>query len=229
MEAHHRRWLIAAAAAVVLVIAAFVLFGGPGDPADDLANGAGEVRIEAIHRLSERNDAQSAQVLSRYVRDQDTQVATQSLLALSRMKSQGDSGSLAQALRDNRPEVREAAIVALAPRDPGAVRQVLTDPREKDQVRATAVAELGAQQNWESMPDMIKAMNDPSEEVRKAAYNSVLTILGVRRYAGYDPEGDDPKSKQERAAFVSYLLTNYGNMKDSVDDWKKRVKMKRGG
>lgn len=232
------RILLGVVGGVVLLIAIFNWFGGESE--GDLDSDDRQARLAAIANLEDQDSTTAARKIEQYIGDQDVVVARRSIQALGRMKKGAEPEMIEAALADRRPEIREAAVVALGMRhrdgqSAAALRRVLADSSETPEVRAAAAAELGSQRDWDAMPELVKALNDPSRIVRAAAFGAVQRNIGVGIV-----QSDSPLAKRapntysvdappaERAAFVQFFMRDYPNYKHMHDAYIKYENEKRG-
>lgn len=102
-----------------------------------------------------------------------------------------------QALTAAAPSEREVAALRLAAGGEAALpqmRRVLAESNSPH-VRAAVSQGLGAAGDWESVPNLIALLSDPSELVRGRAGNAIVELLG----ADYFFRADDPLDKRNAA------------------------------
>lgn len=217
------RIILGVVGGVVLLIALFNWFGG--ESSGDLDSDDRQARLAAIANLETQDSAEAAQQIERLIGDQDVVVARRSIQALGRMKSSARPEMIEAALADTRPEIREAAVVALGMRhrdgqSAAVLRRVLADRSETPDIRAAAAAELGSQRDWAAMPELVAALNDESRIVRAAAFGAVQRNIGVGIVQSDSPLAsrapntysvDAPPA--ERAAFVRFFMRDYPQYK----------------
>jgi hypothetical protein len=125
------------------------------------------------------------------VQHQDTTVAVNALAAIGRSGKSEYAPKAQQALSDVRPEVREAAVVALSKmdgeQDAGQVLQLFT-PSQPEPVRTAVAQYIGRKQCWDGFPQIIKGLRDPDAEVRAMAYAAFKKMM--RRDYHFNPYGD---------------------------------------
>ncbi len=216
MSERARQILIYSVLGVAFLILIWTLIPKEEDWESMLESGSREERLEAIVKIQAWNTPEAAEILQKYIRDQDTTVAQRTLLALGRM-SHADKAVLITAFEDTRPVVREAAVSSLVDHDPGYLRNLLADQNQAPAIRATCAANLGGKRDWDSMPQLILAMDDPDATVRAAAASAVRHVMGVQRFGDYSVDGDPIK----RRNFVRWLYENHHGFKDVHDDFDK--------
>jgi len=113
-------------------------------------------------------------------------------------------------VRDPRPDVRVAAVAALSrfdreKIDQGAVAEALSQDSHAA-VRAAAAKTLGTIHAWDAMPQLVAALRDPDETVRRRAGKAVERILGVGY--GYDATAH-PKQRERVVRQIEKEWPNY--------------------
>lgn len=221
MSDRNRQILIYSILGVLLLVLIWTLLPSEENWEEMLASGSREQRLEAIAKIQAQNTPDAAGILQKYILDQDQTIAQRTLLALGRMEH-ADKDVLATALDDTRPLVRESAVSALVVHDTARVRALLRDPKEPPEIRASCAANLGGLRDWDSMPQLILAMDDPDANVRAAAANSVRHVMGVRKFGDYQVDGDPAK----RRNFVKWLYENHHGFKDVHDGFDKYLDLR---
>jgi len=116
-------------------------------------------------------------------------------------------------------QVAWQAVTDLGRFDVKSVSETLVEVMESDSraaIRTAAARALGRIEVWETMPNLIKALDDPALEVRQAANVAIVKIIGVDY--GFRPDG----GAAERRRFISGLLNNYEREHAAYLDWQKR-------
>jgi hypothetical protein len=112
---------------------------------------------------------------------------------------------------------RERAALDLAGGNASAIapmREVLAKT-ESPQVKSYIIQGLGAQRDWDSMPALIDALDDPAIQVRDRAGVAVNAMLGVDYYY----KANDPAPKREAA--VKLMRQRYKSMLKSPPPFAK--------
>ena len=121
------------------------------------------------------------------------------LFAISQQPSPQDVPALKKAIQSPSWEDRHAAVTGLGrlkdKGDPATLLAVLTNAREKPEVRAAAAEQLGAMKYIDAGPAIIDAMSDDSELVRAAAGVALAKLMGMV----FDFSARDPAGKREEA------------------------------
>jgi len=128
-----------------------------------------------------------------------------------------------QALQAENPEQREMAAAQLAQfptKGRKATVQLRTVLKKSDSpvVRATAIQGLASEGDYESMNEIIAALNDPNPLVRGRAGAAVEDMLGLR----FDMRHDDPTEK--RRVKIQLVKDAWEDMRGSrmLEDWRSR-------
>ncbi|MCX5682218.1 MAG: HEAT repeat domain-containing protein [Planctomycetota bacterium] len=200
---HKRLILVAGAGIVTAAILALTCGSFFTDPAARAAQpGDTKARLAAINEIAHAPSAKTMSALAPLTTDADTQVSVRALETLGRMRRVEAVEPMKAALKDPRPETREAGVIALgrlgARGDPEALVQALRTDAAPE-VRAAAVTALGLNHDWSAMPDILRALEDESDLVRAGAASAVRRLW--QRDFFYRP--DDPP--QKRAASVARI------------------------
>jgi HEAT repeat protein len=166
-------------------------------------------RLEAIGELERSPSAEAAAAMASLVQDADTPVAVRALGMLGRMRRADALPQIKTAMKDARPEVREAGAVALGNlghrTDPQTLVAALRSDPSPD-VRQAAARGIGLVRYWEGMPDLINALNDSSEDVRREAGAAIHRIWRADfLYRADDP----PEQRAQRVALIRSLWDDY--------------------
>ena len=203
-RAARKRQLIWASVLAVLVATwgvVYLISISTGGPAGALASGTSKERLAAITQLLNVGTHGSAAVLAEYCLDEDEQIAVRCTDALGRLAFLEHEATLAKVLKDRRPNIRAAAVVAIGRygRKEADHQLVMASFRQDKmpQVRAAAAKVFGRNLLWDAMPDLVNGLRDDSVEVRTHSFESVSKILGVRfkYYPSASPESREPVVK----------------------------------
>jgi HEAT repeat protein len=133
-------------------------------------------------------DASKLDTLIADVSADDEKVAWQAVTDLGRFGVKSAADTLVESMKsDHRPSVRTAAARA-----------------------------LGRIEVWETMPDLIRALNDPEIEVRQAANVAITSIIGIDY--GFRPDA----GPAERRRFINGFLKNYQREHAAFLYWQQR-------
>jgi hypothetical protein len=171
-------------AGLLAVAAAYRLFFWPSGPSDrDVASSDPARRAQAVDELGRQQTAGAAQRLALLVRDPDPTVAARAVLALAQHARPEDRPVFRAGLSDARPEVREAAAVAVGRCGADDQVQVLVTALTTDRdPRVRGAAALALPQLLVTEPAMtalVSAMRDPDPLVRARAAGAVKQVLGL--------------------------------------------------
>jgi len=204
MWSKHKRLIVVAGAAVVTAaILALTCGNFSTDPAARAAQpGDTKARLAAIDEIERSPPAKAASALAPLTTDADTHVSVRAIEALGRMRRPEAVEPVKAALKDPRPETREASVIALGRLRPRDAPETLVQALRTDaapEVRAAAATALGINHTWDAMPDIIRALEDDSYQVRAGAAMAIRRMW--QRDYFYRPE--DPP--QKRAASVARI------------------------
>jgi len=166
------RVLLGVAALLVAGLIVQLLFFGD-DPFEGLS--PDEARIERL-RLDGDVDGLAAELAG-----DSAAVAALAVRALGRLAPDA-LPHVERAIKDPRPEVREAAAVALARAgavDGAPLLAAAAGSDDSATVRAAAVTALGRLHAVDEMPSLLKALSDDSAAVRGRAAEAVAAITGI--------------------------------------------------
>lgn len=205
MPGTKRRLIVLLVVAALLAVALCVkpLFRGGSLAAHALAGDPGR-RIEAIHKMADGGDSGDVEMLFGIVQDPDTRVAVEVCRSLSRVQRPSnpinlDTSRLVAATDDPRPQVREAAVVAVGAIGPNSSVGVLLEKLRNDpspDVQAAAADALGRRRALDAMPALLDLLDSPSLQVRRSAAFAITSVW-MRDY-GFNP--DDPPGKRRELA-----------------------------
>lgn len=222
-----RKRLILLAAAVVAVSGVAILLyvrSGESSLVSQLGSGTPAERVKAAQELGKINSARAVEAIAGAVRDRDTQVACQAVVALGRMARPESLPHIQAAAKDSREEVREAAATAMGKlgdhADVPTLLAAAGDRKESERVRAAASQSLGFLEVFEAMPVLVDSLDDPSPLVRGRAYAAIRRIL--QRDFGFRAE--DPPEK--RQPIVARIRMEYPAWANRHAEYKARMKGK---
>ena len=161
---------------------------------------------------------------------QDPRVAARAVHAVASVAPEDQArAAVTQALKDPRPEVRQAAAGAW----PQAVRRTAAPtsplvPAMKDPaagVRAAAVRAAGKALSFDVLPHLIAALDDPDRSVRESAVRALEEYLSLRFDAQYSPDDPQPKRRQFAARITEF--TNRPAVRTSLADWRAELARRR--
>jgi hypothetical protein len=112
------------------------------------------------------------------------------------------------------PEVneREQAVLRLGAKGRVAVpqlREVLRSAREPE-VKAAAIRSLGHNYDYQSVPAMLKGLNDPSPLVRSRSHAALVKVLGVK---AIDYDVHAPPAEQQK--YVEFYRSQWKGLQGS--------------
>ena len=174
--------LLLAGAAVLLTVTVIVLVSGD-DLVEQLHSDKTEERLAAIDELAARGSESGMRAIAELTGDPETRVACRALLAVASSKLDDRRKYIERAAKDDRAEVRQAAMVGLGrlndkKRDAETLAQVVRDTKEDPYVRAAAVQAIGRLRAWDQRHAAIDALEDPSPLVRGRAAAALKNMVG---------------------------------------------------
>ncbi len=223
-NAGNRRLAIIGSAGVVLIfliIMYYVLGSGIGRATAELeSTNKQEVRLNAAGDLLFNGSSAAREVLRKYVKDEDPIVAAVCIDAIGRFGLEEDLPLFDELLKEPREQLRKAAVVALGrggrkKTDHDRVIDVFINDKSV-QVRVEAAKILGRHYVWAAMPHLVKAMRDPSAQVRAAAYGAIGKNFGTV-YRQYDPL-KKPEGQEKAIKMIEKIWPKY---KPAHDDYMK--------
>ena len=142
--------------------------------------------VAALGAIASESDAAAAVVLDS-LSDDSAVVRREGIVWLSKIGSLEALRALLGALTDSATEVRRASVLGLGHAGlveavPGLAAALAAD--RSSEVRADAASALGAVGEACAAPDLLKALEDPSEAVARAALNA-LRCLGPQNVVDY--------------------------------------------
>ena len=205
----------------VLIAFAALLLGGVvwtfARPDDSLPRDPRAARIERYRREG------NVDALAREVGNADVETARWAVQALGHLGKDAVK-HVEQALRDPRPQVREAAAVALGRLSDLSSAALLAEVVRNDKsanVRASAVSALGRMYAHEQMEALFDGMEDRSSlTVRRRAYAAYYRITGV----GVNFRAEDPLPERRQA--VEKLRDLWPRIKPRVIQYYQRKRKK---
>ena len=221
-SSRQKLWIAVGAVMAVLLFAWF--FMGGDNPEKDLMSGKQDRRLLAIEKLEQKDTPAAARVLEQYTNDQDIQVARRSLYALGRMPNGAKTETLTQAMNHEKPEIREAAVVAMGMRRDKMDKAAMRDRLARDpspQVRAAAAAELGGMRDWDSVPLLVQALDSQDETLSNVAMRCLLDI-GGREHAGFKP-GATPEQRAEAVRALKRDWQSFKAINSEYERYKKEM------
>jgi HEAT repeat protein len=217
----NRRLAMIASAGVVLIILVVlfkILGSGIGRASADLASTDRKARVDAVGDLVADGSNAAHGVLKIYVRDKDAIIAGMCIDAIGRFGWEEDLPLFDELLKEPREELRKASVVALGwggRKKTDHDRIILVFKSDKSVgVRVEAAKILGRHYVWAAMPHLIKAMRDPSAQVRAAAYGAIERNFGTR-YRQYNPLVK-PENQEEAIKMIEKIWPDY---KKAHDDY----------
>jgi len=211
MWSKHKRLIVLAAVAAVGAVVLVAVYWKPSMAALLRAARSGETqsRLAAIGQLERAPSAETANALASMAQDADTPVALRSLGTLGRLRRADALPQMKAAMKDARPEVREAGALALGNLGRRTHPQTLVEALRSDpspEVRAAAARGIGLVYYWEGMPDLMNALNDSSEDVRRNAGAAVHRLWRADfLYRADDP----PQERAQRIALIRSMWDDY--------------------
>lgn len=146
-------------------------------------------------------------------------------LAMYALVDSGPAGlpHIERAIRDDRPQVREAAAAALgraAGRDRSGLLAEVVSKDTAANVRATAASALGRMRAYNEMETLMVALEDSDVTVRRRANAAINRITGVH----FKFRADDPKDKRSKA--IATLRELWPIMKPNMERYYTRQRDK---
>ena len=224
MTGRYKRLIVLGIAAIASAVGVFLVYGGSGEPdlIEQLANGDGEERGEAIRGLDGADSDAAVHAIARASQDKDVRVACRAVSALGRMKRPDVLRHIKAATRAKDESVRVAAITALGAvgdeRDVDMLAGNLHDTQQGVPVRAASALSLGALDNFRAVPALIEALSDPSPLVRGRAYAAIRKIYQLD--VGFRAN-DEPAKRQ---AAITRIRQLYPLLKERHADYIRRKK-----
>lgn len=168
---------------------------GSGSSDNDEPKDPDAVRMEEIRRIRD------LATLAKEAAGPKVEVARTAVEAMSHIGPVA-APEIRKVMRDSRPEVREAAVVALGrvsahvppPADMAALAEASRED-EAEKVRAGAVTALGGMYAFEELETLLSRMlDDESVDVRRRAAAAVIRIIGED--VGFKADGSLPERRQ---------------------------------
>ena len=137
------------------------------------------------------------------------------------VRTMGRLGSIAikgirVAMIDERPAVREAAMIAVSKagteKDTPVIATAAIDDKSPE-VRAAAVLSLGRMGAYTEIETLLRAMNDENEIVRRRAEYAITEIIGAG--VDFNPAAAEP----ERVRAIAELRTMWLSMKSKTEEF----------
>jgi HEAT repeat protein len=174
------------------------------------------VAVEAVRALGRIGDAAGAAPLMTVVRDRkaDSRLRAEAITAVGSMRADGAYEILLDLVSDSRPEIRSAALGAVAAADPENFTTVLSglDPDPDWSVRATLATVMGTLEPERGLPRLAAMLRDTDQRVIPSVVASLVklrdpnaaTILSDRLKA------DDPAVRASAATLMGELKPSAG-------------------
>lgn len=144
----------------------------------DLKHPAAKLRILAVQYLGRADPSVAIPLLQETLSDQDPEVRTQAILALTEFKDPEVNRLLKKHLKDSSPKVKIAALRGIFQLremvDLNILFQLMSD--ESPWVRRKMATLLGWGQMEGVLPILVELSRDPDAKVRKAALSSLLAL-----------------------------------------------------
>ena len=189
---------------VTVVVAAAVVWRWTGGSDADI------VTFRRIEKLANNDDeaALAAEASARDVKD-----ACRAVRAMGRVGRKAISGVKA-AMKDERPAVREAAVIAVSQAGGEKETPILSTVVAKDKspaVRAAAALSLGRMRAYTEMDTLLDALSDEDEDVRRRANDAIEKIIS----AGVSFKASAPPEKRTRD--IAELRAMWNTMKAKTE------------
>lgn len=171
-------------AAAVLAVVLLVRHLGPSEDRmiRDVQSGDTQDRVRAIRDLADAGSPAAAETLARLAADPDTRVAVEAVSAVGRLRRKDLLPVMENASSDERPEVREATLVALGRMGDPKSAHLLLNRLEQDpstDVQAAAADALGRVRSVASVETLLAQLDSPSERVRRSAAAAIVRIWQI--------------------------------------------------
>jgi len=205
-------WIVAG---VILVAAVLVIVwqaGAFGDSTATLARSANvEDRRAAIKQLGKRGGSGASEMLSKLAKDSDPWTARYAVRALGEHQTNTNQDLLTRMVTDKglSKAARSKAAATLGKfkdADPAVLTRALVDDQDAE-VRAGAAKGLARLEMPKTIPQLSKALEDPSPEVRLWAITAIHRMI-VRTYP-YDAR-KPPETQQEVIERIRKYLKQCG-------------------
>jgi len=196
-------------ALVVLIVGAggYWLHTGLGS-AGKLADSADpEDRIRAAAQLASKDSPAARKALRRLSRDSNRYVAIRAVWTIGERRTRASRDLLGEIARDRgaHSAARHEAAAALGKfkdADPGILTELLTVEADAE-VRAGAAKGLLRMRNPKTLPELVRALEDPDRRVRLWAITAIHKMI-ARRFP-YDAKLPPDKQRHEIERIKAYL------------------------
>ncbi len=216
----------------VLGLAALIRLEAPrlGDRiAQALSDPAREVRLEALHSLTDRPALVSIESVARMTSDPDIEVRQLAVQVLAASDDERATPALLDAARDPSEAVQSLARTALLDRRSTSLVQLLTHALESQALRQAA-AELLGQMVDRSTTVLISALPDAGPEARQAIVNILDTTEALRVLtAQLDDRHVDTRLGALEGLSVLQSRQAVGGVVSCLDDPDSRVRRRAAG
>ncbi len=176
-----------------------------------VAKGGGNAAVEVdpeedpiAARIEGHRRSRDTAALAKEASGDDVEAARLALYALAGSGSAGVP-HIERAMRDQRPQVREAAAAALG-RAAGRERSALLAEVVRDDtvasVRATAASALGGMRAYNEMETLMEALEDEDTAVRRRANAAISRITGIQ----FKFRADGPQKDRDKAIATMWEL-----------------------
>ncbi len=222
---NNRRMLLACGAGILALAGLVYAIWPSGESGFDLLKSSDpNKRIQGIVKLSADGSPKAVRAIATLIGDPEVDVACRAVhaVAISTLKERGNL--VRQAVTDQRPQVRAAALAGLGAcgekTDEQALVESLSNPDPT--VRSGAAQALGQLLAYDSLPALVTALDDPDLRVREAAGSAVLQLFSYRD-VGYRA-GDPP---EVRAQAVQKIREWMPSMQEAKPALRSRVRRSR--
>ncbi len=175
--------------------------------------------IRNVNKLEDKRDTKA---LGAKVSDADPQVASRAAQALGRIGGDEAARQIVPAFQDARPQIRAVAATsygnAASPDNAAPVSNLLANDRDGE-VRAAAAESLGRMRAYNGMDALLKGLDDPEVDVRRASIGAIENILPGLKWR-YVPDAPDA----ERRAAIAEIRQAYPKLKGNYDRYMEQLK-----
>jgi len=224
MQNNRRMWLACGVGILALAGLVYAIWPSGQSGYDLLKSSDPNKRIEGIIKLHTDGSDKAIRAIATLITDPETEVACRAVhaVSISTLKERGNL--VRQAMTDQRPAVRAAALAGLGAcgekTDEQALVESLSSPDPA--VRAGAAQALGHLLAYDSLPALVTALDDPDQGVREQAGSAVLQLFS-NRDVGY--RADDPP--EVRAQAVQRIREWMPSMQEAKPALRSRVRRSR--
>ena len=219
-----KRLIVVVVAAVAIVFLWKMMFSGP-DYEAALASDSKAERLRAIEELERMDSASAAELISKYVNDDDLVIAQRVIISMGRMKKQVPVEDLVPLLDSPKAAIREAAVIAVGSRgregDPARLRDVMMTDKEVG-VRMAAIAELSSMRDWEATELFAQLLSHDDPMLVSTAADAIMRIGGIQ-LQGFRSNA----TPAQRASAIRFLQQNWRSFKFNHDEYQHYLEVKR--